>query len=59
MVYLSLGLEQISQRQVESVVAHDFTHAVIHAPNALEGWFIEQEANQKIRPWGLDMIYPA
>ncbi|MDD5591370.1 MAG: hypothetical protein PHY18_05550 [Dehalococcoidales bacterium] len=58
MVYLSPGIERLSQRRLESIVAHEFAHALLHAPNALEGWFIEQEADQKIRSWGFPVVYP-
>ena len=58
LVYLSPEIERLGQRQVESVVAHEFAHALLHAPSTLEGWFIEQEADQKVRAWGFKVVYP-
>jgi hypothetical protein len=57
LVYLSPGIERLSQRRIESIVAHEFAHALLHAPAALEGWFIEQEADQKVRSWGFKVAY--
>jgi len=58
LVYLSPEIERLSQRRIESIVAHEFAHALLHAPTALEGWFIEQEADQKVRSWGFKVAYP-
>ncbi len=58
LVYLSPEIERLSQRRIESIVAHEFAHALLHAPAALEGWFIEQEADQKVRSWGFKVAYP-
>lgn len=58
LVYLSPEIERLSQRRIESIVAHEFAHALLHAPAALEGWFIEQEADQKARSWGFKVAYP-
>ena len=58
LVYLSPEIERLKQGQVESVVAHEFAHALLHAPSTLEGWFIEQEADQKARAWGFEVVYP-
>lgn len=58
LVYLSPEIERLSQRRIESIVAHEFAHALLHAPAALEGWFIEQEADQKVRSWGFRVAYP-
>jgi len=58
LVYLSPEIERLHQGQVESVVAHEFAHALLHAPSTLEGWFIEQEADQKVRDWGFKVVYP-
>ena len=58
LVYLSPEIERLSKRRIESIVAHEFAHALLHAPAALEGWFIEQEADQKVRSWGFRVAYP-
>lgn len=58
LVYLSPEIERLNRGQVESVVAHEFAHALLHAPSTLEGWFIEQEADQKVRAWGFKVVYP-
>jgi len=58
LVYLSPEIERLSQGRVESIVAHEFAHALLHAPSTLEGWFIEPEADQKVRSWGFKMAYP-
>jgi len=58
LVYLSPGIERLSQKRIESIVAHEFAHALLHAPSALEGWFIEQQADQKVRSWGFEVVYP-
>ena len=58
LVYLSPEIERLSQKRIESIVAHEFAHALLHAPAALEGWFIEQEADQKVRSWGFKVAYP-
>jgi len=57
-VYLSPDIERRSQRRIESIVAHEFAHALLHAPSALEGWFIEPEADQKVQSWGFKAAYP-
>jgi len=58
LVYLSPAIERFSQRRIESVVAHEFAHALLHAPSALEGWFIEQQADKKVQSWGFKVVYP-
>jgi hypothetical protein len=58
LVYLSPRIERLSQMRIESIVAHEFAHALLHAPDALEGWFIEQQADQKVRSWGFKVAYP-
>jgi len=58
LVYLSPRIEHLSQKRIESIVAHEFAHALLHAPGALEGWFIEQQADQKVRSWGFKVAYP-
>ena len=58
LVYLSPEIERYSQRRIESIVAHEFAHALLHAPSALEGWFIEPEADQKVQSWGFKAAYP-
>lgn len=58
LVYLSPRIERFSQMRIESIVAHEFAHALLHAPSALEGWFIEQQADQKVRSWGFKVAYP-
>ena len=58
LVYLSPRIERLSQMRIESIVAHEFAHALLHAPSALEGWFIEQQADQKVRSWGFKVAYP-
>jgi hypothetical protein len=58
LVYLSPAIERFSQRRVESIVAHEFAHALLHAPSALEGWFIEQQADKKVQSWGFKVAYP-
>jgi hypothetical protein len=58
LVYLSPEIERLSQRRIESIVAHEFAHALLHAPAALEGWFIEQEADSKVKSWGFKVAYP-
>ena len=58
LVYLSPRIERLSQRRIESIVAHEFAHALLHAPSALEGWFIEQQADQKVQSWGFKVAYP-
>jgi len=58
LIYLSPGIEHYSQRRIESIVAHEFAHALLHAPSALEGWFIEPEADQKVQSWGFKAAYP-
>ena len=58
LVYLSPEIERLSQKRIESIVAHEFAHALLHAPATLEGWFIEQEADRKVRSWGFRVAYP-
>ena len=58
LVYLSPAIERFSQRRIESIVAHEFAHALLHAPSALEGWFIEQQADKKVQSWGFKVAYP-
>lgn len=58
LVYLSPEIERLSQRRIESIVAHEFAHTLLHAPAALEGWFIEQEADRKVKSWGFRVAYP-
>jgi len=58
LVYLSPEIERLSQKRIESIVAHEFAHALLHAPAALEGWFIEQEADKKVKSWGFRVAYP-
>jgi hypothetical protein len=58
LIYLAAAIERLSQRRIESVVAHEFAHALLHAPGSLEGWFIEPEADLKVRSWGFQVIYP-
>ena len=58
LVYLSPGIERRSQGRIESIVAHEFAHALLHAPGALEGCFIEQQADQKAQSWGFKVAYP-
>ena len=58
LVYLSPAIERLSQRRIESIVAHEFAHALLHAPSGLEGWFIEQQADQKVQSWGFKVAYP-
>ncbi|UCC90974.1 MAG: hypothetical protein JSW24_02140 [Dehalococcoidia bacterium] len=58
LVYLSPRIERFSQMRIESIVAHEFAHALLHAPDALEGGFIEQQADQKVRSWGFKVAYP-
>jgi len=58
LVYLSPRIERLSQRRIESIVAHEFAHALLHAPSGLEGWFIEQQADQKVQSWGFKVAYP-
>ena len=58
LIYLSPEIERYSQRRIESIVAHEFAHALLHAPSALEGWFIEPEADQKVQSWGFKAAYP-
>jgi hypothetical protein len=57
-VYLSPEIERLSLKKVEAIVAHEFAHALLHAPDSLEGWFIEPEADQKVRSWGFKVTYP-
>ena len=57
-VYLSPEIEKLSLKKVEAIVAHEFAHALLHAPDSLEGWFIEPEADQKVRSWGFKVTYP-
>lgn len=58
LVYLAAEIERLSQKRIESVMAHEFAHALLHAPGLLEGWFIEPEADQKVRSWGFRVAYP-
>ena len=58
LIYFSPELERRSQERIDSIVAHEFAHALLHAPSALEGWFIEQEADQKVQSWGFKVAYP-
>ena len=57
-VYLSPEIERHSLKRIETIVAHEFAHALLHAPSTLEGWFIEPEADQKVRSWGFKVAYP-
>jgi hypothetical protein len=57
-VYLSPEVERLSLKKIEAIVAHEFAHALLHAPDSLEGWFIEPEADQKVRSWGFKITYP-
>ena len=58
LVYLSPKIELYNQKRIESIVAHEFAHALLHAPNALDKWWIEQESDQKVQSWGFKAVYP-
>ncbi len=57
-VYLSPEIERLSLEKIEAIVAHEFAHTLLHAPDSLEGWFIEPEADQKVMSWGFKVTYP-
>ena len=58
LVYLSPKIERYSQGRIESIIAHEFAHALLHAPDALDKWWIEQESDQKVQSWGFKAAYP-
>ena len=60
MVYLSPKIESYSQKRVDSIVAHEFAHVLLHpwtiGNNPVkEG--IEREADAKIQEWGFGPAY--
>lgn len=57
MVYLSPKLERRSQEYVQSVVAHEFAHVLLHEFDSPHSPSIEHEADEKVRLWGFRPAY--
>lgn len=57
MVYLSLELERHNQEYVQSVVAHEFAHVLLHECSAPASLSIEREADEKVQLWGFRPAY--
>jgi len=52
MVYLSPEVEGFEQERVNSSVAHEFAHVLLHPPTSSADPSIEREADAKITEWG-------
>lgn len=59
MVYLSPEIEKRSQKYVESVVAHEFAHVLLHPFDDTHPPSIEREADEKVQEWGFKPAYDA
>lgn len=57
MVYLSPEIEVRSQKHVDSVVAHEFAHVLLHPFGGPALPSIEREADEKARLWGFKPAY--
>lgn len=57
MVYLSPEIEHRSQTHVDSVVAHEFAHVLLHTFDSPAPPSIEREADMKIKHWGFKPAY--
>lgn len=57
MVYLSPEIEVRSQKYVDSVVAHEFAHVLLHPFGGPALPSIEREADEKVRLWGFKPAY--
>ena len=59
LVYLPGRLERRSQRYVDSTVAHEFAHVLLHpfhfGPNTTLTQ--EREADDRIKKWGFEQVY--
>ena len=59
MVYLSPEIERRSQTYVDSVVAHEFAHVLLHTFDGPAPPSIEREADLKVEHWGFKPAYGA
>jgi len=57
MVYLSPEVERHSQEYVQSVVAHEFAHVLLHPFDSSASPSIERQADEKVREWGFKPAY--
>lgn len=57
MVYLSPELERHNQEYVQSIVAHEFAHVLLHEFDGPHSPSIEREADEKVRLWGFRPAY--
>ena len=57
MVYLSPEVERRSQEYVQSVVAHEFAHVLLHPFDGSASPSIERQADEKVREWGFKPAY--
>lgn len=57
MVYLSPEIECRSQGYVQSVVAHEFAHVLLHTSDAPLPPSIEQEVDERVLLWGFKPAY--
>lgn len=57
MVYLAPRLEQRSQKYIESVIAHEFAHVLLHPPGKTVYGSMEWEADMKAKSWGFKPAY--
>ncbi len=58
-VYLSPAIERRAQRYVNSVVAHEFAHVLLHMSyvHTPRSRSVEREADGKVLEWGFDPGY--
>ena len=56
-VYLSPDLETEDQPRVDSIVAHEFAHVILHPFESASPPSIEREADRKIGDWGFAPAY--
>lgn len=57
MVYLSPEVERRSKEYVQSVVAHEFAHVLLHPFDSSASPSIERQADEKIREWRFKPAY--
>lgn len=57
MVYLSPEIESRSQHYVDSVIAHEFAHVLLHPIGGPTYASIEWEADKKVQEWGFKPVY--
>ena len=59
MVYLSPEIERHNQTYVDSLVAHEFAHVLLHRFDSPSPPSIEREADSKVKHWGFKPAYRA